>query len=547
MNEPVWNTGGSWPSECTRMGGMSTREPPALTSTAQALLDAVTAISSDLDLRSVLMRIVEAATELTSARYGALGVIGSDGLLLTEFVTTGVDPQTHQLIGDLPHGRGILGLLIKEPQSIRLHDLTAHPQSAGFPQHHPPMSTFLGVPVRIRGTVFGNLYLTEKADGGDFTDQDEELVGALARAAGFVIENARAYGVSERRRQWLEATAELTEALQPPADLGRALCRITATARTVSGARATALLRLSEHRGVLVASVDPEDADRVQVAIDEVADRPGLAGLSDVSELDAGGFAALAIPLRVQLGDAGVLVALFDESASKRGIEDRELLASFADQAGLALDRAQAVADREELAVISDRERIARDLHDVVIQRLFATGLQLQGISMLTGSSDVAERLERAVEDLDLTIKDIRGTIFELQNRQSSSLRQEIRNLVREYVPVLGFAPTVRTLGPVDTAVPPEVRAHLLPVLREAISNVARHALADQAEVEVEVRDQSVVLTVSDDGSGVPPDRAESGLRNARRRASGLGGSMELSANEPRGTVLTWRVPLAGS
>jgi signal transduction histidine kinase len=150
------------------------------------------------------------------------------------------------------------------------------------------------------------------------------------------------------------------------------------------------------------------------------------------------------------------------------------------------------------------------------------------------------------VADLDLTIKDIRGTIFELQNRQVDSLRQEVRTLVREYVPVLGFAPTVRTLGPVDTAVPPEVRQHLLPVLREAISNVARHALADRAEVELEVRGQELVLTVADDGSGVPPDRAESGLRNARRRAQGLGGSLELRENQPRGTVLVWRVRLAG-
>lgn len=524
---------------------VSTEGPPALTGPAHALLDAVTAISSDLDLRSVLMRIVEAATELTSAQYGALGVIGSDGLLLTEFVTTGVDPETHQQIGELPHGRGILGLLIKEPRVIRLHDLSTHPQSAGFPPHHPPMSTFLGVPVRIRGTVFGNLYLTEKVDGGDFTEQDEQLVEALARAAGFVVENARAYGVSERRRQWLEATAELAEALQPPVELDRVLQRIAATARTVSGARATALLSLSDKGELLATSSDPSDVGRVQAALDEVAARPRMAENLDVSEMAVGEYAALAIPLRAHLGDAGVLVALFDPAASKRGIEERELLASFADQAGLALDRAQAVADREELAVISDRERIARDLHDVVIQRLFATGLQLQGISMLAGASDVAERLEQAVADLDLTIKDIRGTIFELQNRRPSSLRQEIRTLVREYVPVLGFAPTVRTLGPVDTAVTPEVRIHLLPVLREAISNVARHALADQAEVEVEVSDQEVVLTVSDDGSGVPPGRAESGLRNARRRASGLGGSMDLRQNEPRGTVLTWRVPLA--
>ncbi len=524
-------------------GAVTDDRAAALTGPASALLDAVTAISSDLDLRSVLLRIVEAATELTSAQYGALGVVGGDRMLV-EFVTTGIDAETHRRIGALPTGHGILGLLIEEPQALRLPDLSAHPQSVGFPEHHPPMTSFLGVPVRIRGTVFGNLYLTEKHDGSAFTERDESLVEALARAAGFVIENARAYGLSERRRQWLEATAELAEALQPPVELDRALRQITTTARSVSGARATAVLTLSGDGEVLATSLAPGDTIRVGKALDEVARTPGVGAGSDATEIATQAFVAVVIPLRSHLGDAGVLVALFDQAPQPQDVEERELLASFADQAGLALDRAQAVSDREELAVISDRERIARDLHDVVIQRLFATGLQLQGIAMLNDDPDVSGRLDQAVTDLDLTIKDIRGTIFELQNRQSTSLRQEIRTLVREYVPVLGFAPTIRTLGPIDTAVPAEVRTHLLPVLREAISNVARHALADQAEVEVEVRDRELVLTVSDDGTGIPPDRAESGLRNARRRADGLGGTLELTPKVPSGTVLTWRVPL---
>ncbi len=522
---------------------MTSAESSSLAGPAHALLDAVTAMSSDLDMRSVLIRIVEAATALTSAQYGALGVVGPDGLL-TEFLTTGIDDETHRRIGDLPRGGGILGLLVKEPQPLRMHHLAAHPQSVGFPAHHPPMSTFLGVPVRIRGTVFGNLYLTEKADGLDFTQEDEQLVEALARAAGFVIENARAYGVSERRRQLLEATAELTEALQPPIDLNRSLRRIVTMARAVSGARATALVGLARDVEVLALDHDPDDAEVVAAALDDVAARLRGSVHGEVAELSAGPFAAVAIPLRAHLGDQRVLVALHDGNGPPRGVEEIELLTSFCDHAGLALDRAQALVDRQELAVISDRERIARDLHDVVIQRLFATGLQLQGISMLAAGTDVADRLERAVDDLDLTIKDIRGTIFALQDRGSSSLRQEVRTLVREYVQVLGFAPAVRTLGPVDTAVTPEVRAHLLPVLREAVSNVARHALADRAEVELEVRDHDLLLTVSDDGSGVPPDRVESGLRNARRRADELGGTLELSGNEPRGTVFTWRVPL---
>ncbi len=237
------------------------------------------------------------------------------------------------------------------------------------------------------------------------------------------------------------------------------------------------------------------------------------------------------IPLRAHLARAGALVALFDPVPAPE-VEERELLASFADQAGLALDRAQAIVERGELAVISDRERIARDLHDVVIQRLFATGLQLQGVASLASDPAIEARLERAVDDLDLTIKSIRGTIFELQHRQSDSLRAEIRSLVREYVPVLGFAPTVLTSGPVDSAVPSQVREQLLPVLREAVSNVARHALADHAQVEVHVSDQDLRLTVVDDGIGLAEERTESGLRNVRRRAAELGGTVEVTRND---------------
>ncbi len=521
-----------------------TREQPltdgvTLPAEARALLDAVIAIGSDLDQRSVLLRIVEAATGLTGARYGALGVIGA-GEMIDEFVTTGIDPHTHELIGDLPRGRGILGLLVREPQSIRMPDLAGHPASVGFPDHHPPMSTFLGVPVRIRGTVFGNLYLTEKAGGGEFTDQDQELVEALAQTAGFVIENARAYGLSERRRQWLEASSELAEALQPPVEIARGLRHITDTVRSVANARAAAVLPDGETAPTV--TLDPGDADLVQAALAEVAADLTAEQRPDPVTLAVQGLEAVVIPLRAHLAPRGALVALFDPVP--RDAEERELLASFADQVALALDRSQAVADREELAVISDRERIARDLHDVVIQRLFATGLQLQGVAMVAGAGEVAQRLDSAVGELDATIAAIRGTIFELQSRQAGSLRAEVRGLVREYVPVLGFSPTVRTTGPVDTAVPDRVRSQLLPVLREAISNVARHALASSAEVDVVVTESQVRLVVSDDGTGLAPDRRESGLRNARRRAVDLDGSLELSANQPTGTVLRWSVPL---
>lgn len=529
-------------------GGVSPRQQRRLGDTAEALLEAVTAISSDLDLRSVLTRLVEAATRLTEAKYAALGVIGADGLLV-EFVTTGLTEEEHRAIGHLPRGRGVLGLLVREPEVIRVAEIAAHPVSVGFPPNHPPMNTFLGVPVRIRGTVFGNLYLTDKRGGAAFTEQDEHLVEALARAAGLVIENARAYGLSELRRRWLEASAELTETLQPPIELGRARRAVTELARSVSGVRGTALLSKTDEDGaaeadVLSVSCDPADQHLVHAALAHVADAYDPV-VAEPVELDLDGIVAYVVPLRAHLARAGALVALLDPSAATARLEARELFVSFADQAGLALDRAQALVDREELAVISDRERIARDLHDVVIQRLFATGLQLQGVALLAGDPTIGIRLERAVDDLDVTIKAIRGTIFELQHRSTdSSLRADVRGLVREYVPVLGFTPSVVTSGPLDTAVPARVREQLLPVLREAISNVARHALADQAQVEVSVSGHELRLTVVDDGIGLAEDRAESGLRNVRRRAAGLGGTVRVSRNVQRGTTLVWQVPL---
>ena len=515
---------------------------PALTGPAQALLDAVSAIASDLDLTSVLTRIVTAATRLTDAQYGALGVLGSDGRLV-EFLTTGIDEATRALIGDLPTGDGILGVIIEAPEGLRLVDLAAHPRSVGFPPNHPPMSSFLGMPVRIRGTVFGNLYLTEKRGGLPFTELDEQLTEALARTAGLVIDNARTYGLSERRRRWLEATADLGADLQPPVNNELALAKIVHTARAVAGARATVLLATGAEEGDTVAA-DPDDLDLVRELVEQVRGGPELDASAPPHRLKVGNLEAVVIPVRAHLAPVAALAALFDKSSPLNDASERELLASYADQAALALDRGQAVTDRQELALISDRERIARDLHDVVIQQLFATGLQLQGVASMVSSPEVARRIDETVSSLDDTIKAIRGTIFELHNKHRSSLRSEIRSLVRDYVPVLGFSPTVRTTGPIDTAVPGPMHDQVLAVLREAISNVARHALAEKTDVEVFVSAHELVLRVADDGIGMPSDPHESGLRNARRRAVDLGGVLDVLPGSGRGTTLMWRVPL---
>ena len=517
--------------------------PDELPGSSQMLLDAVMALSSDLDLHSVLARIVESASALTGARYGALGILGRDDTL-GDFVTTGFTHHEHEQIGDLPHGRGILGLLIDDPRPLRLQDLTEHPASYGFPAHHPPMRSFLGVPVHIRGTVFGNLYLTEKEGGGDFTDTDEQLVVALANAAGLVIENARAYGLSERRRQWLEASAVLTDALQPPVEWDLALEQISSTARRIGSAWATAVVSPGSEGEVRALACEPRDVERALHLVDEAVARLGAGPLSDAVDVRLDDVTASVVPLRVRLAEGGTLVALFDADAARaRDVDERELLISFADHAALALDRALAVGDRELLAVLSDRERIARDLHDTVIQRLFAVGMQLQAVA-LTGGPELGDRLRASVQDVDDTIRDIRATIFELHTPAGETLRGDLHSLAREYVPILGYTPTVRTSGPLDTVVPDVLHEQLLPVLREALSNVARHASASRVEVEVVVDAETLRLTVLDDGVGLGERVHESGLRNARDRARMLGGDLELSSAQPHGLVLHWHAPL---
>jgi signal transduction histidine kinase len=406
------------------------------------------------------------------------------------------------------------------------------------------MTSFLGVPVHIRGTVFGNLYLTEKEGGGDFTDTDERLVVALASAAGLVIENARAYGLSERRRQWLEAAAGLTDALQPPVEWDLALQQISTTARRVGQAWATAVLSPGADGEVRALACEPRDVERALALVDDAARLVGADRLVDAVDVPLGTMTASVVPLRVRLATGGTLVSVFDTEAERlRDVHDRELLISFADHAALALDRALAVGDRELLAVMSDRERIARDLHDTVIQRLFAVGMQLQAVS-LTGSAELGERLRASVKDIDDTIRDIRATIFELQTQVGQTLRGDLQALAREYVAPLGFSPTMRTSGPLDTVVPDVLREQLLPVVREALSNVARHAHATRAEVEVVIDGDLLLVTVIDDGVGLGHDVRQSGLRNARERARLLGGDLELSPAEPHGLVLRWHAPL---
>jgi signal transduction histidine kinase len=527
----------------------------------RGLLDAVVAVGSGLEIRATLHRLVVAACELTDAKYGALGVIGPDGLL-SEFITHGLSDEEHARIGDLPQGRGVLGLMIEDPRPIRLPDISQHPTSYGFPPNHPPMRTFLGVPIRVRDRAFGNLYLSEKR-GGEFTQQDEELVVALAAAAGVAIDNVDLYEQANLRQRWLEAAAEITTALLGEVTRTSALRLIARRAREVAEA-ATVLVLLS----------DP-DTSELAVEVADGAVPPGLVGLhlpvahtafapvvSDrqyvtIEDLDKAAAwpmatatgSAVIVPLASGGMVAGALAVAHAAGSPKVfGDADVGLVESFAAQAALALERARAQEEQELLAVLGDRERIARDLHDVVIQRLFAIGLQLQGAARLATRPEVGERINNAVDDIDATIRDIRGAIFELRSPLPTDLRAQLRGLVEETAETLGFRPRLRMDGPVESAVPDDLRGDLLAVLREALSNVARHARASTVDVDVRVDRGRLDLTITDNGIGMaehPGGPGEGqGLNNIARRADHRGGECAVEPNEPSGTRLRWSVPL---
>ena len=528
-----------------------------------ALLDAVVGIGADLDLHSTLERIVQAACRLANARYGALGVIGPDRMLV-EFINHGVDDATRAAIGDLPTGHGVLGLLIEEPRPIRLDDITQHPRAYGFPANHPPMHSFLGVPVRIRDQVFGNLYLAEKQGGAQFDQDDEDIMVALSVAAGAAIENARLFALTRRRQRWLEAAAEITAVLLGEIRRTEALSLVAARAREVAEADLAMVLLYEAGSGMLVVEVaDGAEPGLTGAAVPVAGSEfvPVIEELHLTVVADLGQAAVWPAPMRtgtallVPLSFGGevlgaLVVAYRPGSTGFVDDPDVSVVQSFAGQAALALERARAQDEREQLAVLGDRERIARELHDVVIQRLFAAGMQLQVATSMVEKAEARKRIDTVIDDLDVTIRDIRAAIFELRQAGRGSLRGEIRATVEQAHGPLGFRPELRVDGPVDTVVPDEVRPALLAVLREALSNVARHAEAGAVSVVVTAGRGELTLTVRDDGRGYAKGEQSAthgsgdGVRNMRARANELGGVCTLARAEPGGTLLTWRVPI---
>jgi len=532
-----------------------------------ALLDAVLAVSADLDLADVLSRIVRCACELVDARYGALGVLGGDGEHVVEFVAHGLSQEEQEAIGDPPRGHGVLGLLIRQPRPRRLLDVAAHPDSYGFPPNHPPMHSFLGVPIRIRDEVFGNLYLTEKQGAAAFTADDEAILVALAAAAGIAIDNARLYERSHRLRRWLETTAEVTQLLLEGMDEASAMGFLAKRTRELSEAQ-LAMVALYDEVGDLVVraveSGEPSGAARPPGAVLGTVLHKGYwrqlmaehesvllltrlgdsaidslsADVRELGDADPHGPTAL-VPITVGDDEVGVIGVAWAADAENYVGNVVPLLSALAQEMGLTLAAARGQEDRSRLALLEDRDRIARDMHDHVIQRLFATGLSLQAAARMAESTSVRRRLDEAVDDLDAAIKDIRHTIFELHRPTPfRELREEIVELVRVCAKTLGFSPSLTIDGSLD-GLAADLEADLVAVVREGLANVARHAHASSASVRVTSGD-TIQVEVADDGVGVAPTAVHSGLANLRKRAESHGGSLTVRARTPRGTVLLW-------
>ncbi|KGN37812.1 hypothetical protein N803_12190 [Knoellia subterranea KCTC 19937] len=498
-----------------------------------ALLDAVVAVSSDLELAAVLRRIVESACALVDATYGALGVLGPAGEELVEFVTHGITDEQRAAIGPEPHGRGLLGVIIASPTPLRVERIGEHPDSYGFPPNHPPMTSFMGAPIRIRGQVFGNVYLTDKVGADSFTRDDEAILIALASAAGVAIENARLYERSVADQEWGAATRDLVSGLLEGRPTDEVLGEVAHRTRSLT--RATGAVVASHDGGSLVVSAAQGTVPhRVGDAVDDALWRAALVGPSGVAEDDS----THVVRLGTNRDPRGILAL-----TGVTGPADIHRLAEFGQRIGVGLAAALSQQERARIELLEDRDRIARDMHDHVIQRLFAAGMSLQSVARQLTDETLRERVDVTVDEIDAVIKDIRHTIFALNRVQDSRhLTAEISAVCDAAAVTLGFAPTLTVQGSTSD-IESALAADLLAVVREGLSNAARHAGADRVEVEIVV-DENVRVTVADNGRGLDAQVPRSGLDNLARRATTRGGRFTAEAGQGGGTRVRWVVPL---
>ena len=530
------------------------------------LLESVLVLASDLSLDVVLQRIIELAVKLTDARYGALGVIGSDGRLL-DFITTGITPEQRQAIGPLPVGEGILGVLIRDAKPLRLQRISNDPRHVGFPPNHPPMGSFLGAPVIARGKVFGNIYLTEKQGAPEFDAEDEAAVLVLATHAGVAIENARLYNQTRRRGQWLEAVREISAAILAGMEGDRVLQIIVRRARElVDAATATIVtpatgagsdpltIRVADgaHAAQLVGLPVPTQGsvsgDVIRSGKPEVLADASRDGRTYQPMIALGNMGPMVlVPLVLRGRPFGTLTvanpvggAAFDEEAIR-------LVETFADQASVALEYGRAQDELNRLSVLDERERIGRELHDGVIQSLFSVGMGLQATAVRSRDPEVESRIEAAVAEIDRAIRDLRNYIFGLRpgilaDRQ---LEQALEDLAREF----GEKSGVTTVTDIDGTVAAELAqraADLVQLTREALSNVGKHAQATTCRVTLRRDGDQAILEIDDDGRGFDPAAPHTGLglRNLKDRGLAIGGRVTIETKAGEGTTVGFVIPI---
>jgi len=530
----------------------------------EKLLHVILGITSDLDLNPTLDRIVTAAIELTGARYGALAVRKPDGVMVS-FLHQGIDAETMQRIGPLPVGKGLLGVPLENTTALRLEDLTTHPAAAGFPAHHPPMRAFLGVPITIRGVVFGSLYVTHEQPGRTFSESDEVAARVLASAAGVAIDNAQLFERVRTSATWTQASREITTALlSGPSTPTNPLHLIAERVQELTGAEQTIVLvpdsdrQPDEPETLTVTAAVGLHANEVIGQRVPVGDstsggvfRSGIPVITESFQhpiqafTDVGQRPAIIMPMRAEDAVVGVIAVARNKTDPPFDPSYLELVNDFATHAAIALTLAAARSRERELTVLADRERIAHDLHDHVIQRLFAAGLDLQGSIARCRSPELGDRLMRTVDDLQATIETIRSTIFDLQSPLTTGddFRACLQKLVADLTDDRDIATSMRLSGPLG-AVTGQLSEHARAVAAEAISNAVRHSGAKHLSVTVTVGDE-FCLEVTDDGHGIPADNERSsGLANMNRRAELLGGTCEITSVPERGTTIQWAVPV---
>lgn len=527
----------------------------------RGLIQAIVTVGSDLSLPAVLRRIAESVATLVHARYAALGVLGADGGL-ADFITVGMTDDEVRAVGSPPKGRGVLGALTRDGRPLRLVDLATHPASVGFPAGHPEMHGFLGVPIRVGSRIFGNLYACDRMDGRPFDDDDEELLVSLAAAAGVAIDNAQLYERVREREARLAGIQEITNAVLGGADRDELATIVARCLRSLFDADLAVFATL-EKDGIVIRGADGLHAVQVvdmklrsnmplarrlttadaAVLVDDAGRDP--VGYEEFATVTGIGPAML-VPLATPSGRTTALIVGNRAGATKFTPRHAQLLEEFSQHTRIALELREAQSEVARLSVLEDRERIAADLHDKVIQRLFATGMTLQSVERLVDNPEAGGKIRSVVDALDETIREIRAAIFELTTRSGppTGLRSRLATIVEEYTPALGFACKLQLQGDLDAVAGHRAAEALVATLREALSNAARHARATEVEVTITL-DEALVLEVRDNGIGISdrPGR-RSGLANMAQRARDVGGVCTLSPAWPHGTIVHWKVPV---